>query len=179
MNDFTENSVEIDVSNSSPLVSGIGARVLVLRRLFHGNRHVGVHEEGSVTEDGVARVQIDDSGAVACDEISQVRFSGSVETEKCSQYDAVVTNEVEVTSTSAVHSAEDFPQDLSVNTLEEICQVTELLATDADTPIEFSQNSDDTYRNKETPVCVQLSAPYNYASVEHQPQFAAEINTAS
>ena len=61
--------------------------------------------------------------------------------------------------TSAVHSTEDFPQDLSVNTLEEICQVTELLATDADTPIEFSQNSDDTYRNKETPVCVQPSAP--------------------
>jgi len=157
MNDFTENSVEIDFSKSSPLVSGIGARVTVPQKLFHGNRHVGVHEEDSVTEGVVARVQIDDSGAVACNEISQGRSSGSVVTAKFSQYEAVVSNEVEVIGTSSVHSTEDFPQDLSVNTLEEICQVTELLATDADTPIEFSQNSDDTYRNKETPVCVQLS----------------------
>ena len=159
MNDFTENSVEIDFSNSSPLVSGIGARVMVPQRLFHGNRHVRIHEEGNVTEGGVARVQIDDSGAIACDEISQGRSSGSADTAKCSQYDAVFSNEVEVISTSAVHSTEDFPQDISVNTLEEICQVTELLATDADTPIEFSQNSDDTYRNKETPMCVKLPAP--------------------
>lgn len=131
----------------------------VPRRLFHGNRHIGVHEEGNVAEGGVARVQIDASGAVACDEIDQGRSYGSVGTAECSQYDAVVSNEVEVIGTSAVHSTEDFPQDISVNTLEEICQVTELLATDADTPIEFSQNSDDMYRNKKTPVCVQLSAP--------------------
>ena len=159
MNDFTENSVEIDFSNSSPLVSGIGAKVTVPRRLFHGNRHIGVHEEDNVAEGGVARVQIDDSGATACDEISQGRSSGSVGPAKCSQYDAVVANEVEIIGTSAVHSTEDFPQDLSVNTLEEICQVTELLAADADTPIEFSQNSDDMYGNKETPMCVQLSTP--------------------
>ena len=159
MNDFTENSVEIDFSNSSPLVSGIGAKVMVPRRLFHGNRHIGIHEEGNVAEGGVARVQIDDSGAIACDEIGQGRSSGSVSTAKCSQYDAVVSNEVAVIGIAAVHSTEDFPQDLSVNTLEEICQVTELLATDADIPVEFSRNSDDMYRNTETPVCVQLSAP--------------------
>uniref|UniRef100_A0A2Z5TRX8 Putative breast cancer type 2 susceptibility protein n=1 Tax=Reticulitermes speratus TaxID=60591 RepID=A0A2Z5TRX8_9NEOP len=155
MNDFTENSAEIDFGNSS-LVSSISARVAVPRRLFHGNRRVGVHEEAPVTQHGVARAQIEDSGAVACDEISQGRSSGSVGTAKWSQYDSVVSNEV---ATSAVHSTEDFPQDLSINTLEEICQVTELLAADTDTPIEFSQNPDNTDNNKETPVCVQLSSP--------------------
>jgi hypothetical protein len=156
MNDFTENSAEIDFGSSSPLVSSISARVTVPRRLFHGNRHVGVHGEAAVTQLGVARAQTEDSGAVACDEISQRRSSGSVGMAKLSQYDSLVSNKV---ATSAVHSTEDFPQDLSINTLEEICQVTELLAADTDTSIEFSQNPDDTYKNKETPVCVQLSSP--------------------
>jgi hypothetical protein len=153
MNDFTENSAEIDFGNSS-LVSSISARGTVPQRLFHDNRC----EERPVTQRGVARPQIEDSGAVACDEISQGRSSGSVGTAECSQYDSVALNEVEVTATSIVPSTEDFPQDLSINTLEEICQVTELLAANTDSPIASSQNHDDTCKNEATPVSTELSS---------------------
>ncbi|XP_021933107.1 uncharacterized protein LOC110836322 isoform X2 [Zootermopsis nevadensis] len=161
VNDFTENNVEIDFGNSSPLVGRVNAGLTVSRKLFHDNKHKGVHAgEGSVTQHGIAAVQLEeDMGAVACDEVSHVRLSGSVGAVECLQSNPAASNEIEVIASQALHSPEDFPQDLSVNTLEEICQVTELLAASTNTPIECPQDVVNTDKNRKAPVCDQLSLP--------------------
>jgi hypothetical protein len=159
MNDFMENSVALDFGNSSPLVGSVSAGLTVSRKLFHDDTHKGFHAEleGLPTQCGVASAQLkEDNGAVACDEVSHVGLSGSVDAVKCSVSNPAASNEIEVVAATSTHSFEDFPQDLSISTLEEVCQVTELLAASTNTLIECSQDVVSTNKISKTPVCVQL-----------------------
>jgi hypothetical protein len=161
MNSFTKNGVDIDWSNLPPLAGSASAGLTVSRKLFHGERHIGVHAEGEgqVMQQGVTTQLEEDSGAVACGEISHDRFSGSVDVAKCSQVNPAASSEIEVLPAPSIQVTEDFPQDLSINTLEEICQVTELLAASTGAHIECSQDVGDTNRNVKTPVRIRLSSP--------------------
>ncbi|KAJ9574868.1 hypothetical protein L9F63_007963 [Diploptera punctata] len=112
LNEFTANSIDVDLGMSSPL--------------------------------GDARSK----------EVTDTKLSDSLNLLECRQssplpvIDSIDCSEINKVSYSDVEKTQDFPHDLSFNTLEEICQATEILVANADSEIECS--------DERSSVCHQL-----------------------
>ncbi|XP_069684155.1 breast cancer type 2 susceptibility protein homolog isoform X2 [Periplaneta americana] len=152
VNESTEISV---VDNFSPVRDVTSMSVSVSRKLFGSGKDEKPSEVFAAHNETVPAIE-QDSGAVTCD-VSDRKFSSTVESIKHPQLISVTSADSLNETASRGHTTQDFPQDLSFSTLEEICQITELLAASTDMPVECSQDERRENKAIKTPVCIKFT----------------------